>query len=783
MKRLFAALYATVAVLTAVAAFLIASPAALAQGMLVPRDENLDPLELRRHTVEFRVHDNAAVTHVTQVFRNHTSSQLEATYYFAIPEGSVTTDFALWMNGERIEGEVLPREQARAAYETIVRRMRDPGLLEYVDGELFQASIFPIPANGEQTVEIEYASVLSRRSNTVAYTYPIHESAGEIGLFSVHGDIIASGSMADIYAPYHRVDVDWNSDRTTAVIDMESTNLDPTKDFELFIGLDADDVGISLITFDGDDGEEGYFMLTLTPTEELEAMGPTPKQVTFVVDTSGSMAGEKFEQAQNMLRYCLENLNPDDTFQLITFSSDVDALFDEPQPATREKVRQALAWVDELRASGNTNISGALERALDDPASPDRPHAIIFATDGLPTQGIEDTDGIVEIVRRGVSDGDRRIFAFGVGYDVNTHLLDGIARRGRGQTGYVLPHDDISDVVGGFYDRVSTPLLTRIELDFGAVDVSQVYPSPLPDLYEDDQITIFGRYDARGSSSLVVDGMAGGEAVRYEFIPDFAATNDDTPFIANLWARRRIDSLLAEIDERGERSDLVTEVTELATRWGIVTPYTSYLALDPNERWALEQQQNTITTTVPTRGWGAGGVRPASEPMPDDLRNNGWGAVDGDMAARTSTFDSFDEAESDNEGGVGRGFLSGNRDRAGGSVASGAAPVAAAPEMPRFTRSESGREAVEEALRRQEDATTMRVDDPTATRWASGRSFGAAGGVWIENGIEGRSADRVITAFSSEYFDLLSRNPELADVLALGAVRFTLNGEIVEIRP
>lgn len=565
-------------------ALLVAAPAS-AQ-LLIPRDEHLDPLRLRLHDVDVEITDNGAVTHVTQVFENRTSQDLEATYYFAIPAGSVTTDFALWMNGERIRGQVLRREEARATYEGIVRRMRDPGLLEYVDGELFQASIYPVPAHGEQRVEIEFANVLPSEGGVLHYRYPFHASAAaEIPTLVMSGDIRSAHSITNVYSPYHDIDTDVSRDGHTAHFSLESSSASTSRDFELFIQQSGEDLGFSLLTFEADDGGDAYFMMTLAPSPELEDLEVLPKRVTFVVDTSGSMAGAKIEQARDMLRYCVSNLSERDELQIISFSSTVRPLFDSPRLATRDALRDASAFIDGLSARGNTNISDALERALRDRASSDRPHSIIFVTDGLPTEGNTNIDDIIELARAGVSDGDRRVFAFGVGYDVNTRLLDGIARRGRGETGYVRPNEDLSDVVGTFYSSIGSPLLTQIAIEFSGVRVRDMYPNPLPDLYRDREVVVFGRVAADHSSSVTVTGRAGGRPYTMEYGADFARFDGaDTSFVGNLWARRKIDSLLAEIDERGASQRTVDDIVALATRWGIVTPYTSYLAVDPSER-------------------------------------------------------------------------------------------------------------------------------------------------------------------------------------------------------
>ena len=757
-------------------AVLCLSQVGFAQGMLIPNDESLQPLALKQHTVEFEITDNGAVTHVTQVFENHTHQDLEAVYYFAVPQGSVTTDFALWMNGERIAGEVLERDQARQTYEAIVRRMRDPGLLEYIDGELFQASIFPVPARGRQTVEIEFANVLERDGDLLHYRYPLHESASrEIPTFLVSGTVRSRNPISSLYSPYHEIEDRIDRDGHSATISMEESRAGVDHDFELFIGQTGDDVGFSLLSFEGDDGEDGYFMLTIAPSPELQDLEVLPKQVTLVVDTSGSMAGEKMDQAQEMLRHVVNNLEPDDSFQIIGFSSDVRSVFDEPMRASRENKRDALDFIDTLRARGNTNISGALERALDDPSASDRPHSIIFVTDGLPTVGDTDVSTIIDSARTGVSDGDRRIFSFGVGYDVNTRLLDGMARRGRGEAGYVRPNEDMSDVVGEFTDSIGSPLLTQLNIDFGGVRVDQLYPNPLPDLYRDRDVTVFGRFRATHSNSVVISGQASGRRWVQEYGASFDDVLDsDTEFVANLWARRRIDELITQIEEDGESRRKVDEIVELGTDWGIVTPYTSYLAIDPSE--ALANRNLDEPPRFPPEG--------VQEQRFDD--NRGWrdlGGADGSLAMGSSS------SSGRTGGGGARQRARSNSQReqmpADGPMEDSEWDRAprAAPAVP-MAQTETGRDAVEASIARNENRNSLTVTAPGSSRRAAGRAFGSVGGVWVEDGLSGRSADDRIRYGSDEYFDLLSEDPDLRDVLALGErVRFIHRGRVIEVIP
>lgn len=722
-----------------------------AQGMLIPRDEGLAPLSLASHEVDVDIRDHAAVTHVTQEFENHTGQMLEATYYFAMPPGAVTTDFALWMNGERIAGEVLPRDQARATYEGIVARMRDPGLLEYIDGELFQARIFPIPANGTQRVEIEFASTLPQSGDTLHYRYPLHESAGPIGSLVVDATIQSRNQIASVYAPYHRIE-DLEQEDGSRRVTFEQRGATADEDFELFIGLTGDDLGFSMITWDDGTRDDDYFMLSIAPSPELEDLEVMPKQVTFVVDTSGSMSGDKIEQAREMLRYCVRNLDEQDTFQLIGFSGGVRAAFDEPMRATRGNVADAMAFIDALQARGNTNISEALARALEDPASPDRPHAILFVTDGLPTAGDTSVESILASTRTGISDGDRRVFAFGVGYDVNTRLLDGMARRGRGESGYVRPNEDMSDVIGEFYDGIGSPLLTQLELDFGRIDVRDVYPNPLPDLYRGRAVTVFGRFDADHSSSVVVRGRAANREYVMEHGADFVAPEGvDTSFVGSLWANRRVHHLLDQIDEQGEERELVDEVTALATRWGIVTPYTSYLAVEPGQQLAPREPMLGRTTVT--------GAFDDLDEVAEAEATTG-GRRDTRIRTRGDGASSF--------GGAGRG----------------SAPAAAAPApMARRPASDSGAEAVEQAIARNEDRERMQIEEAAPTRAVAGRTFQLRAGVWVEDGLEDRVPDERIDAMSDAYFALLRDVPTLSDVLALGdRVRFRHNGRVIEIQ-
>lgn len=701
-----------------------------AQGILLPTEPSMGPLELRAHEVEFRVDGQAAVTKVTHRFSNPNDRPLEATFYFPIPAGATTTDFAIWMNGERIEGSVMPRDEARQIYEQIVRRLRDPGLLEYVNGTLFQARIFPVPPRGEQTVEIEYAATLARNGNVVRYHYPVHTEATHVARsFSIHGEVRNAHGVAQVYSPHYAIDTNRESpNRLTVGAELQRERL--THDFELFITPSEDDVALSLLTWDGDDDEDGYFMVSLTPSQDLDRLRQIPREITFVVDTSGSMAGQKMEQARELLEYCIGQLGDADRFNVVTFASSVNSLFEGPVDVSAETRARALRYVRDLEAAGGTNIDGAMRAAMEQPASSRHASAVFFVTDGLPTSGERDVPTILRHVQEAFDDDGRRLFAFGVGYDVNTRLLDGMASRGTGRSDYVRPGENLRNSIGHFFDSVSAPLLTDVSLDFGTADVFRVFPERPEVLYKGDELILFGRYRGATSTHVTLSGRTGGRDWSERYPATFGETDNsgDRSFIGNLWANRRVASLLKDIDENGENEESIQAVVQLATRWNIVTPYTSYLAVDPSE-------QAPPQPPIRRRVDGVGAAAPEAAP-----------------AARG---------------------LFGARDRSAGS---GSAQASSALRVERSI----ARNSLEESESLADVAT---LDESAQRRVIAGRSFVKEGEVWTQQGI-GSHVDRRITYLSDEYFTLVQRHPELRSVFALGdRLRLRIDGKVVEIEP
>ena len=354
-----------------------------------------------------------------------------------------------------------------------------------------------------------------------------------------------------------------------AVAGYEATNITPEDDFELYYTVTPEDIGLNLLSSKAA-GEDGFFLLLVSPG--IEPGEVVAKDVILVLDTSGSMEGEKMTQAQAAARYVVEHLNPDDRFAVVSFNTGV-SLYEPQLRAAGDP--GAVQYIDNLFAAGGTNISGALLEAAN-LVDRERPTTIIFLTDGLATEGITDTPLLLDNVATALP-ANARLFAFGVGDDVDTVLLDSLAANHRGTTTYVRPGQAVDEAVSGFYARVGAPVLTDIAVDYGGVRVDQVYPVELPDLFAGSQLVIAGRYRDGGPATITLTGTANGRPQTFTYPDQTFREEGGEAFIARLWATRAIGHLMQQIRLRGEDPELVQSVVNLSTRYGIITPYTSFL--------------------------------------------------------------------------------------------------------------------------------------------------------------------------------------------------------------
>lgn len=577
--------------LALLAALALPAPA-LADGIILPEPPICPPgpcppvalsaLAIEFHRVRVTIQDQVAVTRIDQVFRNDNEWPVEGTYVFPLPPDASVTDFRLWIDGEPVPGRVLGRDEARRVYEDIVRRLRDPALLEYVDRGAVQASIFPIPAGGRSRIQLEYTQVLAAEGGLFHYRYPLNTerfSTMPLEEVSVTVEVHSPQPVHAVYSPSHTVAVRRDGD-TRFTASYEDADVTPHTDFDLYYSVASEDIGLSLLTFRDptSDDPDGFFLLLAAPRFGLEAEERLAKDVMIVLDTSGSMEGEKLFQVRQALDYILGHLNPQDRFNVIAFNTGLDRFAPVLRPAS--EADPARRWVQTLAPGGATDINRALLEALAQ-LDGERPSFLIFLTDGLPTEGVQDRDSILRNVAA-TAPASVRLFAFGVGYDVDTLLLDSLAQAHHGSTTYVTPKQAIDEAVSSLYARVNHPVLTDLELDFGEVPVYDLHPDPLPDLFQGSQVVLVGRYANPGHGRLGLSGTANGRLFRFEFEEQTFRSAGGPDFLPRLWATRKIGDLLAQLRLHGPNEELVGQIVRLSIRYGIVTPYTSYLVTEPN---------------------------------------------------------------------------------------------------------------------------------------------------------------------------------------------------------
>jgi Ca-activated chloride channel homolog len=554
-----------------------------AAGLLIPTDKDVPPLAMVSHEVSVAIQDQAAVTTVTQVFRNSTSRPLEATYLFPVPKNASVNKFTMWVDGKEVAGEMVEADKAREVYTGIVRRMQDPGLLEYLGNNLLRLRVYPVPAHGDQKLMVKFTSLAEDENGFIEYTYPLKadgKNTDKLEKFTFHATLKSQLKVQNVYSPSHAVKIKAISDKEVHVsFEAKQTVLD--KDLQLFYDLGNKDIGLTVMTHRPDKDADGTFMLLVSPRVELSESQEVPRDMVFVLDTSGSMAGVKMEQARKAMRYCVNQLGDKDRFALMNFATTVNKYRDGLTEVSLDELAHARKWIDHLEAGGATAIDAALDAALSLRSSDaTRNFTIVFFTDGEPTIGETNPDTILSnVAKRNTA--NTRIFTFGVGDDVNAVLLDRLAQQTRAVSTYVRPAEDIEAKVSGLYAKISHPVMTNLKLTAGNnITLKEMYPTQLPDLFHGGQLIVMGKYSGSGHAALTLSGQLGQETKDFIYEVKFPKeTNDDKAFVADLWARRKVGFLLDQIRVNGEKKELVDEVISLAKKHGITTPYTSYLVV------------------------------------------------------------------------------------------------------------------------------------------------------------------------------------------------------------
>lgn len=529
---------------------------------------------------------------VSQTFVNTTNQTIETSFVFPLPYDGAIDQMMLLVNGKEYPAKLLDAKKARETYEQIVRSNRDPALLEWIGTGMFQTSVFPIPAKESRTVTLRYTQLLRKEHDVVDYLFPLSTAkytSKPLEKLSLTLDIVADHELKNIYSPTHDVEIKRIGDKR-ATVKYEESNILPESDFRLLFDSRDGELSTQILSYRENTDEDGYFMLMTTPKITESSDKPISKTIVFVLDVSGSMAGKKIKQAVDSLTFVLDKLNDGDLFNIITFNSLVRLY--EPELTTYDaKTRKAaMDYCGSIRAGGGTNIDEALVTAMKQFQDNEQPGYVIFLTDGCPTVGEQNDQKIASHVKE-VNKARVRVFSFGVGFDLNSRLIDKISRDNFGQSDFVLPEENIEEKISKLYGRISAPVLADAKLTIfkdGQAHrgiTNQIYPGGAFDLFAGEQLVMVGRYSDFGAISIMLQGEVGGEEKRYSFDGTFTKTSDDArfAFIERIWAIRRVGEIIDEIDLNGKNSELVDELVRLATKHGILTPYTSFLADDSTD--------------------------------------------------------------------------------------------------------------------------------------------------------------------------------------------------------
>ncbi|WP_372369345.1 VIT domain-containing protein [Candidatus Uabimicrobium sp. HlEnr_7] len=702
-----------------------------------PTSIALLPIKAKKHHVNVNIKNGVAVTSLETEYYNPNNRLLEGTYLFALPKGASVANFSLWIDGKEMPAELLDAKKAEDLYVSIVRKMIDPALLEFVGRETFKMRIFPFPANGTRKIKLTYQQVLTVDNNLTRYEYPLtavgsgHDDT--IGDFSCTVKIASQHSLKSVFSPTHDVKIEQQGKNASVTFSKNHVNTD--RDFVLYTSDSNKRVDLSFIPF-AKNNEKGHFLAMLSPKTELDASEINPKDIVYVLDTSGSMVGDKMDQAKKALQYCLHQLNEKDNFNIVSFSTEANLYKDKLVNASKQNVKKALGYIEEeIFARGGTNLEEALHYALDiAPKNSTRPYMIILLTDGKPTIGVTNPEQIIKKVQK-ASLKNLRLFSFGIGDQLNAKLLDRLAEENKGTREYVSAKEDIEIKISSFVDKVSSPVLSNVKVKFPSseeIRITEVYPREIPDLFKGSPLTLLGRFSGKGDQVIKVTGMVNGKEQEFVYEVSFPEQNIENEHVPRLWAVRKVGFLLDQIRLHGENDELKKEVVRLAKKFGIVTPYTSYLVVED------DPQPVANNRPVPPSVW-------------DEVRRQGAGSANNE----DDDFSSAEEAM---------------------DTESGESAVTASKEIQKMKKADSIYE---------NKKTNTQIQNKI--RKVGFKTFYLSSGTWYDSEAMSKKSQKLtvekITYLSDAYFALLKKHPKMAKYLAIAKnLSLEWEGTIYEIR-
>jgi Ca-activated chloride channel family protein len=701
-------------------------------------------LTMSGYAVSGKVTGNVVELTYDIAFHNPTRRRLEGVLMMPIPAKTVLSGFTMTVGGKKMNGEMLEATQARTIYQNIVRSMRDPGLLELAGERMVRARVFPIEPNSEIIVRMKVNQVLSASGGLYGLTIPMRSAkmtgSNKRGGASVKLSLAAKTPIRTLYSPSAGTTITRNGDNAAEVKYTAATGAE--SDFSLFYSLTRDPLAAGIAGY-REDGEDGFFMLTLAPKRDDKTVKAIPKDIVFLVDRSGSMEeGGKMAQAKEALKFCVSKLKPGDRFGIVDFATDANSFQSLLVRATATNKKRALRYIDRIEAAGGTNIEAALKDGMSLVRnSKGRVPMVFFLTDGLPTVGQTNMQALLTAASDKNKAVQARVFSFGVGDDVNTLFLDKLAEMNRGDRDYVRPGESIETKVGALYQKVSRPALTDVRIRFEGIDAHQVYPKKVNDIFYGTELTLMGRYKPSSKGKLIVTGKAGGKAMRFEYPVALPKTSEENSFLPRLWANRRVSSELDALRTAGGSADpeVVNSIVKLAKRYGIVTPYTSYL---------ITEDGFDMTRARREAGRQIAALR-------KDARTSGFGGGGG-VARRAQNASRF------------FGAIRGASTASAPMVADSALPGLAMGDKAMAYKSSSS--MMLEAEERVFDDLKKEGKNVVGMRHVSGKTFYHRGGAWIDGAYEAGAAKKTVRIKhgDQQYMDLLAKSPRLARWLALG---------------
>ena len=598
------------------------------QGALQVLDPNGKPraeCPLKHTDVKAEISGFLARVVVTQEFTNPFKEKIEAVYTFPLPQNAAVDDMTMLVGDRTVRGKILRREDAEAVYESARAAGQVASLLNQERPNIFTQSVANIMPGEQVKVTISYVETLKYENGSYAFIFPMvvgpryipgtptESPGGGNGGNGANGESRGNGvapntdqvpdasritpravpkgmrvgydisldikldagvPIDNLDSASHEVDSQ-RAGISQAHVRLRNSSVIPNKDFILRYDVAGPSMTDALLTHRSDKG--GFFTFILQPPERVTTEDVTPKELVFVLDTSGSMSGFPIEKAKETMRLALDNLNPADTFNLITFSGDTHVLFPSPVPASRGNLQKAQAFLASRSGSGGTEMMKAIKAALDPSDSQNHLRIVCFMTDGYVGN---DMQIIGEVARHR----NARVFAFGIGSSVNRFLLDKMAEYGRGEVEYVGLNDDGSAAARRFHERVRNPLLTDISIDWNGLPIADVYPERIGDLFGAKPLIITGRYTAPTAGMFRLKGKMSGRDFVREIPVSFPESNAQHDVLAPLWARSRIDNLMSQdysgIQRGSMQPDLKERITNLGLEFRLMTQFTSFVAVE-----------------------------------------------------------------------------------------------------------------------------------------------------------------------------------------------------------